>query len=105
MKEVRNGNGTKMMALLTQQGVFTTAAHCHLAVGHTHEDVDSVLALVTTAFGKADYKDFQTPQDMARILNQSLPPVFAKHGMEYQVEIIDTAPWTLTTSVLSDSCD
>lgn len=38
-----------MLALLSQGAVFQSATHAHLEVGHTHEDVDAVFSLVTSA--------------------------------------------------------
>ena len=100
MKELRNGNGAKMLAMMTRQQIFSSACHAHLLVGHTHEDVDSTLALVTTAFGKADSNDFQTPQDMIRILTQSLGPVFHKHRMDFQAEMVDSVSWLVVAGVV-----
>ena len=88
-KELRNQSTAAMMASFCQAGLFETCSHCHLGVGHTHEDVDGCLALVTTALGSEP--DIQTPADVMRILRQKLGPLFHRNNMEFGVELVDTA--------------
>ena len=88
-KELRNQWTASMMACFCQAGLFETCSHCHLGVGHTHEDVDGCLALVTTALGSEP--DIQTPADVMRILQLKLGPLFHRNNMEFGVELVDTA--------------
>lgn len=79
-----------MCALMTQQKVFGSCAHAHLCVGHTHEDVDACLALVTSALNGAD--SLETPNDVCKVISERLTPVFAKRGIDFEIEIVETVP-------------
>ena len=59
----------------------------HLNVGHTHEDIDGCLSLVTTALGAAT--TLETPADVARVIQAKLEPLFARHRMEFGIEMVD----------------
>lgn len=61
----------------------------HLNVGHTHEDVDGCLSLVTAALGSTT--ELETPADVSRVITQKLFPLYEKHGMMFGVEHVDTA--------------
>ena len=74
--------------MLCQQQVFTTSSHCHLMVGHTHEDVDGVLALVTSALNAAG--ELETPQDVSHVISDRLTPVFNKNGVDFEIEVVGT---------------
>ena len=95
-KELRNQSTAAMMASFCQAGLFETCSHCHLGVGHTHEDVDGCLALVTTALGSEP--DIQSPADVMRILRQKLGPLFHRNNMEFGVELVDTANWLVIST-------
>ena len=95
-KELRNQSTAAMMASFCQAGLFETCSHCHLGVGHTHEDVDGCLALVTTALGSEP--DIQSPADFMRILRQKLGPLFHRNNMEFGVELVDTANWLVIST-------
>lgn len=45
-KEVRNAATGQLACLLAQSGYFQTITQAHLQVGHTHEDVGKVNALM-----------------------------------------------------------
>lgn len=75
---------------MTQQKVFGSCAHAHLCVGHTHEDVDACLALVTSALNGAD--SLETPNDVCKVISERLTPVFAKRGIDFEIEIVETVP-------------
>ena len=62
-----------------------------MGVGHTHEDVDAALALVTTALNAED--DIQTPADVCRILHSKLSPIFNRNNMDFSIEMVDTVNW------------
>lgn len=76
--------------MLAQQNIFTTSGHYHLQVGHTHEDVDAALALVTSCLNACP--SLETPRDVARAIHERLSPVFQKRGVDFEIEIVDTAP-------------
>lgn len=78
---------SQMCILLCQQELFTTCGHYHLMVGHTHEDVDGALSLVTTCLRQE--RSLQTPGDVIRCLESKLSPVFAKKNMVFGVEMVD----------------
>ncbi len=45
-KELKNSVMGRILALLAAHGVFRAAAHQHLRVGHTHEDIDQIFGLI-----------------------------------------------------------
>ena len=45
-KEVKNSIMGRVLALLSLHGTFRAAAHMHLRVGHTHEDIDQLFGFV-----------------------------------------------------------
>lgn len=87
-KELRNSHSSRILCMLTQSGHFNLTSHNHLMVGHTHEDVDGVLSLVTTALRSQPV--LETPRDVIRTLEDRLRPIIAKHNMEFGVELLDT---------------
>ena len=78
-----------MCSALCQSGIFQICSHMHLNVGHTHEDIDGCLSLVTTALGAAT--TLETPADVARVIQAKLEPLFARHRMEFGIEMVDCA--------------
>ena len=86
VKDLRNWYGFRMHSSLVQSNVFSTSCEAHLAVGHTHEDVDGVLSLAKAALDGA--ADIQTPNDVMTALRLRLAPVFAKRGLDFEVEWI-----------------
>ena len=86
-KELKNSYTSQICCLLSQANIFQTTGHHHLQVGHTHEDVDNALSLVTTCLRQE--RVLETPADVVRCLNNRLGPVFAKRNMQYEAEVLD----------------
>ena len=55
-KEVRNSFTGKWMCLMTQANFFVSAAHHHMVVGHTHEDIGWDRVLTIQVLLNATYK-------------------------------------------------
>ena len=55
-KEVRNSFTGKWMCLMTQANFFVGAAHHHMVVGHTHEDIGWDRVLTIQVLLNATYK-------------------------------------------------
>ena len=89
-KEFRNGLSGQLLCYLTQGGYFSQTGHYHLHVGHTHEDVDAVMSLVT--IGMREEACLETPADVMRCLRKKIGPVFARKQMDFEVELVETAP-------------
>eukprot|EP00435_Cladocopium_sp_Y103_P018893 s3522_g4.t1 len=87
-KEVRNSSVGQLACLLCQAEYFTSVTQAHLQVGHTHEDVDAALAVVTSALNGTT--DIQTPRDLQRAIELRVAPLFRSYGMECVAEIVDT---------------
>lgn len=87
VKEIRNTYTARMLCSFLQKGTFRVASEAHLAVGHTHEDIDSVFSLATSAL-RSSPDPLQTPRDMQRILESKLKPVFEKRGQTFSVDIV-----------------
>ena len=86
-KELKNSFTSQLCCLLCQASTFRQCGHYHLEVGHTHEDVDNALSLVTTCLRQE--RILETPADVVRCLNNRLGPVFAKRNMAYEAEVVD----------------
>ena len=91
LQEIRNSNCAKIMAALTQSRTFSSSAHSHLAVGHTHEDVDAVLSVVKRAMDAEMV--LHTPRDVMRCIDKKLKPLYEEQGMAFQTEWVDTDPY------------
>lgn len=79
------------MSSMTQAGVWSTSSQNFLGVGHTHEDVDGILALCKAALDSAPV--LWTAHDVANRLRDKLRPVFADRGMDLEVEIPGKVAW------------
>ena len=90
------------MCALTASNFFTTTGHYHLHVGHTHEDVDAALSLVTIAL--REESTLLTPSDVIRSLKRKLTPIFETKGMAFDVQLVDTATWMEPLAFLSLPC-
>lgn len=86
-KEVRNQYTSQLCCLLCQANTFSVTGHHHLGVGHTHEDVDGILSLVTTSLRQESV--LQCPPDVVKCLEKRLCPLFSKRGMQFGVEVVD----------------
>jgi len=74
--------------LMCQAGFFMGVSHHHLMVGHTHEDIDGVFSIVTSALNAM--MDLQTPRDVQRTLVNRMRPLFARSNLVFDCEIVDT---------------
>ena len=90
VKETKNQYTARILTSLTQSSTFECCSENHLQVGHTHEDVDGVLALCKSAIDSASV--LETPRDVQRILQQKLAPVFEKRGIDLDVEYVNVVP-------------
>eukprot|EP00435_Cladocopium_sp_Y103_P069103 s569_g32.t1 len=87
-KEVRNSYTGRWASLMCQANFFTVCGHHHMVVGHTHEDIDGVFSIVTSALNSQ--MDLQTPRDVQRTLINRMRPLFAKSHLVFDCEIVDT---------------
>ena len=87
VKEIRNTFTMRGLCSLVSHGIYKVATLGHLAVGHTHEDVDGIFSLCASAL-KASPDLLQTPRDIQRALQDRLGPVFAKRGQRFTVDIL-----------------
>ncbi|CAK9032518.1 unnamed protein product [Durusdinium trenchii] len=87
VKEVRNESMHRLMVLLLQGGFFRQTTAAHLEKGHTHEDVDAALSVVTAALNACS--DLQSPRDVIRALENRVAPMFQRSGMECRVELLE----------------
>lgn len=89
VREAKNGIFQMLLCLLTMINVIMTVTVQHLRVGHTHEDVDAVFALISTYLREAD-EDLQCPQDVVTLLYNKLGPHFRNRGEEFEVKYIQS---------------
>ena len=92
VKELRNQYGCRALSALVQSGTFASSSMAHLRVGHTHEDIDALFSLITTALRTTPANDLQTPLDLQKMINTKLGPIFAAKGQAWGIELVDTAP-------------
>ena len=91
VKEVRNGFVARLATTLVQGSTFSCMSHHHLVVGHTHEDVDAVFSLVTSALSAT--ATLMTPRDVEVAITRKLEPLFEKNGMKFEIEYVQTELW------------
>ena len=60
VKELRNQYGCRALSALVQSGTFASSSMAHLRVGHTHEDIDALFSLITTALRTTPANDPNT---------------------------------------------
>lgn len=94
-QEIRNSNCGRLMAALVQSRTFATCNHSHLAVGHTHEDVDAVLSVVKRALDSEPV--LLTPRDFLRAINKKLEPLFEQQGMTFKTFWVEQEPLVVKT--------
>ena len=71
------------MACLVAMGFFTTATLNFLTVGHTHEDIDQLFALMVQWILRKH--NWQTPAELMEFLDQSMKHYFHNRGEEFFV--------------------
>ena len=91
VKEVRNGNAGKLCSVLLQGQTFSCVSHNHLVVGHTHEDIDGIFSLVTTAL--ASESILLSPRDVQRCIQKKIAPMFEENGMVFSIEFVEREIW------------
>ena len=84
VKEIRNQHGSKMMASMTQAGLWGVASCPHLQVGHTHEDIDAMRTCQSQCL--------QTPMDVAKRIESKLSNLWTKKNLIFSIELVDTVP-------------
>ena len=89
-QEIRNGNCSRLMAVLTQSRTFSCATHAHLSVGHTHEDIDAILSVVRKALDSESV--LLTPRDFMRAIDKKLEPLFKQQGMDFKTFWVEQVP-------------
>jgi len=92
VKEIRNQHGSKMMASMTQAGLWGVASCHHLQVGHTHEDIDAIFSLVAVALRTCQSQCLQTPMDVAKRIESKLSNLWTKKNLIFSIELVDTVP-------------
>ena len=90
VKEIRNQYGHKMLASMAQSGLWVVASCHHLQVGHTHEDIDAVFALVAVALLTAP--SLQTPMDIAKRIESRIASIWTSKGLHFSIQLVDTVP-------------
>jgi hypothetical protein len=84
-KEVKNSIFSGVAAALTSAELFRAVSVQHLRVGHTHEDVDALLGIISGVMHNAT-DSLQDPSDIVRLLQSQLEDLFAGRGEECRVE-------------------
>ena len=92
VKEIRNQHGSKMMASMTQAGLWGVASCHHLQVGHTHEDIDAIFSLVAVALRTCQSQCLQTPMDVAKRIESKLSNLWTKKNLIFSIELVETVP-------------
>jgi hypothetical protein len=93
--QAKNSVTCMMLAYLTSEHRFLSCTLNFLVVGHTHEDVDQVFALVCEVLLRAS--GFQDPEELAHHLYQGLRDKVAERGETLIIErmhyVRDFRPW------------
>ena len=87
------------MAYLVALGYFVSVDIVFLMVGHTHEDVDQLFAVVCEYLGRR--RDFQVPMAVIEYLREALQERVARKGEEFKVL---GSPVSVTTMLGSTHC-
>lgn len=88
MKELRNQYGMRTLAALAQTRIFASTTEAHLKVGHTHEDIDALFALIAGGLRSACPSSLQTPKDLARRIDEKMRPLFENKGLSWGIEVV-----------------
>lgn len=90
VKEIRNQYGCKMLACMSQAGLWGVASCHHLQVGHTHEDIDAVFSLIAVALRTCQSQCMQTPMDVVKRIESKIGHLWTKKGLHFSIELVDT---------------
>ena len=90
VKEIRNQYGCKMLACMSQAGLWGVASCHHLQVGHTHEDIDAVFSLIAVALRTCQSQCMQTPIDVVKRIESKIGHLWTKKGLHFSIELVDT---------------
>lgn len=87
--------GSRALSALTQAGIFSSCTEAHLRVGHTHEDVDSLFSLVTSALQSTPASNLQTPRDLQKVIDSKLSSIFHGKDQAWGIELVETVTLNL----------
>jgi len=90
VKEIRNQHGHKMLGCMAQSGLWGVASCHHLQVGHTHEDIDAIFALVAVALRTSS--SLQTPMDIVKRIESRIASIWTSKGLHFSIQLVDTVP-------------
>ena len=90
VKEIRNQYGCKMLACMSQAGLWGVTSCHHLQVGHTHEDIDAIFSLVAVALRTCQSQCMQTPMDVVKRIESKLGHLWTKKGLHFSIDLVDT---------------
>ena len=80
----------RTLAALAQTRVFASTTEALLKVGHTHEDIDALFALIAGGLRSASPSSLQTPKDLARRIDEKMKPLFEKKDLSWGIELVQT---------------
>lgn len=92
VKEIRNQYGCKMLACMSQAGLWGVTSCHHLQVGHTHEDIDAIFSLVAVALRTCQSQCMQTPMDVVKRIESKIGHLWTKKGLHFSIDLVDTVP-------------
>ena len=90
VKEIRNQYGHRTIAHCVQAGVWKVGGAHSLRVGHTHEDIDSLFSLCSTAL-RTSPKPLESPECIQTRLQARLADLWLSKGLAFRIEIVDRA--------------
>lgn len=84
--QAKNADTLLMLGVLVSQGFFGSATLNFLMVGHTHEDIDQLFALLIQHILRM--QSWQTPDELLNKLVRSLSAQFTGRGEELSAEVL-----------------
>ena len=78
--ENKSGHICKLLAALVDLGIFRSAVASYLQVGHTHEDIDFIFSVMSTAIKKMQQWD--NPAQMAEAVQRSMTAHLQRTGKQ-----------------------
>ena len=82
-RQAKNYVALQFMACLVSLGFFTSATLNFLTVGHTHEDIDQLFALMVQWILRKH--NWQTPEELMEFLQENMQGHFVHRGEEFKV--------------------